>query len=437
MSKWTTPRQRRAFYRRYLQGETYQEIADSAGVSKDCVRYWCRRQRDGGDCQTRYQHQSPGLLSRFDPLVRYCILRLRLENPRWGPDSIREHLKKRKSLRGLALPSRASIGRYLHQWPRFRRPQKEKLKSERPKEATEVHQRWQMDFKVEIALDNGTLVTLYTVRDPVGAVCPGAFVFPTGQVGQKGSKVTLERTRSALRTCFARWGTLPDEIQTDGEPALVGKAQDSFPSVFTLWLKGLGIEHLVIRPGRPTDNAQVERCHRTLNDYAIVGHTDADVEELQDILDQAVYELTYELPSRAKGCGGRAPIVAHPELLQPRRPFQPEHELAHFDLRRVDTYLATFTWERKVGKTGQITLGGRHQSYTVGRLYAGQQVMVRFDPTDRHFFFYDPDNPDEEIGRRPARDLDVADLTGLATWPEGLGPQQLPLPLVFSEGVNC
>jgi len=367
MAKRTTARQRRAFYERHLRGETYQEIADSAGVSKECVRYWYRRQRDGGNCQTMYHRRSTGLLSRFDPLVRYCILRLRLEHPRWGPNRIRERLKKRLSLRGLSLPSEASIGRYLRQWPRFRRRRKEKPKRERPREPRQVHQRWQVDFKVEIALDNDTLVTLHTARDPVGEACLGAFVFPTGKVGQKGKKVTVEQVRSVLRTCFARWGTLPDEIQTDGEPALVGKAQDTYPSPFTLWLKGLGIDHLVIRSGRPTDNAEVERCHRTLNDYAIVGNEDADVEQLQRMLDQAVYELNYELPSRAEGCGGLTPVVAHPELLRPRRPFRPEHELALFDLKRVDAYLATFTWERKVGKTGQITIGGRHQRYSVGR----------------------------------------------------------------------
>ena len=72
-----------------------------------------------------------------------------------------------------------------------------------------------------------------------------------------------------------------------------------------------------------------------------------------------------------------------------------------FDLKKVDAYLATFTWERKVGKTGQITLGGRHQRYSIGRAYARRQVLVRFDPTDRHFVFLDPEslNQAEEIGQ--------------------------------------
>lgn len=434
MANRTTPSQRREFYRRHLQGETYEEIAISAGVSRECVRYWCRRQRDGGSCQTDYRRGSYGPLSRFDPRVRYAILRLRLEHPRWGPDRIHRQLRKRPTTRYLELPSPASIGRYLHQWPRFRRKPKPKATSKRPNEPTHVHQRWQLDFKMGISLNDGTLVNLHTVRDPVGAACIGAFVFPAGKAGGKPRNITWIQARSVLRECFARWHTLPDEVQTDGEAALIGRPQDSFPSPFTLWLKGLGITHLVTRPGRPTDNAEVERAHRTVTEYAVVGNEDAAVPQLQALLDQAVDELNFELPSRARGCAERPPVVAHPELLQPRRPYQPDHELLLFDLERVDAYLATFTWERKVGKTGQITLGGQRQRYSVGRAYAGRQVLVRFDPADRNFVFFDAQEPDTEIGRRPARGLEVADLTGLEMWPAGPGPQQLPLPFFTAKG---
>ena len=123
--------------------------------------------------------------------------------------------------------------------------------------------------------------------------------------------------------------------------------------------------------------------------------------------------------------------------MHPRHPFQPEHELAPFDLKRVDAYLSTFTWRRKVSKTGQICLGGHHHYYAVGRAFAQREVLVRFDPTQRHFVFYVPDSPDVEFGRRPARNLEIEDITGLATWPAGLLPQQLPLPLLLTEEVNC
>jgi hypothetical protein len=436
MAKRTSELQREACYRQHLAGETYAAIAQQMGLSREWVRYWCRRQRDGGDAQTRYRREPTGLLSRFDPKVRYVILRLRLQHPRWGPGRIVVHLKKRPSLQGKRLPKEAQVGRYLHQWPRFCRKRQARCARERLDQPIRVHQRWQFDFKMGIALGDGSQVNLHTVWEPVGEACLEAVIGYAGRVGQAFKKVTAAEAQTTLRRCFAHWHTLPEQVQTDNETTFVGQPQGDFPSRFTLWLVGLDIEHALSRPGQPTDNAEVERGHRTLNDYAIVGNQQAPAPILQNILDQSVHELACELPSRAPGCAGRPPLEAHPDLLQSPRPFRPEWELALFDLRRVYAYLATFTWQRTVGKTGQVELGGHR--YTVGRPYARRQVPIHFDPADHHFVFCDPDRPEIEIKRRPALGLDVVDLTGLVTWPVGLGPQQLPLfsPEQF-EGVCC
>ena len=432
MSVCTTAEQRRQFGQLHQGGATYAEIAERWGVSKECVRYWCRRQRDGQGCETHFHREPLGWLSHFDVKVRYVILRLRLEHPHWGTNRIRAKLKKRPSLRGLKLPSESEMKRYLYQWRRFRRkPQKTPVR-ERCPQPTAVHQRWQVDFKVNIRLNNGTRVNLHTVRDPVGEAYIGDFVFSTGT---RQRRVTLDEVRAVLRRCFARWNTLPDQIQTDGEPVLVGPHRNSFPGTFTLWLVGLGMEHLVIH--NVTSNAEVERCHRTINDYALIGNEDKLPETLQLILDHSTDELNFELPSRAEGCAGRPPVVAHPELLQPRRLFQPEQELALFDLQRVDAYLSTLTWKRIADTNGCVSLGGRKQRYFIGRAYARHEIEVRFDPTDRHLVFSQIHAPDRVIKRLPAKGLDSGDLMGLAPWPTGLGPQQLPLPLPIPEGVNC
>jgi hypothetical protein len=310
MAVRTTPEQRQRFHALHLGGQSYPEIATRERVSAECVRYWCRRLQRGGCSHSHVQHRAPGLLSRFTPRIRYGVLRLRLQHPRWGPDRIRWHLRKHIALKGIRLPSVASIGRYLNQWVRFRRSPRPKLLRDQPAAPKAVHQRWQIDFKLGIGLRDGTRVNLHTVRDPVGEACLGAQVFPAGRIHQPRSPVTCLQVRAVLRTCFAQWGTLPAEIQTDGEPVLTGQAGDPFPSFFTLWLKGLGIEHRVIRPGRPTDNAAVERCHRTVHDYAIVGNEKASWQELQRLLNQAVYELNFELSSHAEGCHGRPPVLA-------------------------------------------------------------------------------------------------------------------------------
>jgi len=237
----TTPYLRRRFCQRHRSGETYTAIARSEGVFQWTIRYWYRRERDGGNMQTVYRREPAGLLGRFDPKTRYCILRLRLEHPRWGPNRILVGLRKRPSLRGLPLPSEASIGRYLHHWPRFRRQPKERTKRQRPKEPTAVHQCWQIDFKVAILLQDGCYVTLHTVRDPVGEACIGAFVFSAGKGGPVSHNPQLEDVRATLRTCFAHWQTLPDEIQSDGDSVLVGNHHQPFPTIFTLWLKGLDV----------------------------------------------------------------------------------------------------------------------------------------------------------------------------------------------------
>jgi hypothetical protein len=334
---------------------------------------------------------------------------------------------------GIALPSRAQIGRYLHQWPRFRRTPKRQVPPPRPDPPTKVHQRWQVDFKTDIVLQDDTTAHLHTVYDPVGETCIGTNLFEVEKAVTRTKRVPMEQARATLRKCFGLWNTLPDEIQTDGESTLVVRKGDAFPSTFTLWLAGLGIRHLVTRPGKPTDNAEVERCHRTINDYAVVGNEDLPASDMRRVLDQAALDLAFDLPSRAEGCGGKPPVQAHPELMLPRRSFRPERELGTFDLKRVDAFLSTFTWTRKVGKTGQISLGAQER-YCVGRAFARREVLIRFDPTDRHFVFFDPQAPEDEIGRRPARNLEVYDLTGYISWPEGLLPQQLPMPLVFEEG---
>lgn len=437
MSGKTTPDDRRTFYERHQRGETYAEIAQAAGVSLGCVRYWCRRLRDGGSCVTHYPGRPPGLLQRFSPLVRYVLLRLRLEHPRWGASRLRYGLAHRPALAHQALPSVAQIGRYLRQWPRRQPPRRTRpLAARRPNTPTRVHQRWQVDFKLGVALADGSQVTLHTVCDPVGEVCVMARVTPAGRAGQAPAHVTLRQLQATLRAGFAYWHTLPEEVQTDNEAVFIGHPNWPFPSPFTLWLVGLGIRQVRSRPGRPTDNAEVERCHQTVYNYALCGNEQRNCAELQDVLDRAVAELAFDLPSRAPGCAGRPPAQAHPELLQPTRLFAPEHEWSQFDCARVDAFLAQQAWQRRVGATGQITLGGRRQRYAVGRAYAGQTIWVGFDPEDRHFVFYAAAMPHLELGRRPARGLSQAELLGFDDPTSYAWPQQLPL-FALHEGVSC
>ena len=76
-------------------------------------------------------------------------------------------------------------------------------------------------------------------------------------------------------------------------------------SLFTLWLVGLGIEHIVSRSRHPTDQPHVERSHRTLKERTLENQEFESAEALQKQVDADWQELNAACPSRAPGCGGR------------------------------------------------------------------------------------------------------------------------------------
>jgi hypothetical protein len=299
---------------------------------------------------------------------------------------------------------------------------------------THTHQRWQLDFKVKIHLQGGETVQLHTVTDPFSGAHIGAYLYHSGP---NTNRVPLSDVQATLRACFTEWGTLPEELQTDGEPILAATPGE-LPTAFTLWLAGLGVVHRTITPGRPTENGSVERGHRTLDAYSLHGQLQRSPADLQAYLHQCRAELNSLYPSRAKGCGGQPPLTAHPELRVPLRAYRPECEALRFDLHQADALLASHPLERKVSKTGQITLGGAHEYYLVGRQWARQIVQVRFDPATRHFIAYLPDEagPGQEIQRWPARNVDAQQLLWPGDPPPIHCPQQLGLPLVW-DAIAC
>jgi hypothetical protein len=142
-----------------------------------------------------------------------------------------------------------------------------------------------------------------------------------------------------LRTAFTQWGC-PLEIQTDHEDVYVGASTSDFPSRFTLWLPGLNIQHVTSCSHRPTDQAQVERSHRTLGDMTWKDETFAQVTELQAALDDRRQRYNVDLPVKAADCHRQPPLSVHPTAHFSGRPFCPELEWQLFDLNRVDTFLA-------------------------------------------------------------------------------------------------
>ena len=281
-----------------------------------------------------------------------------------------------------------------------------------------------MDIKVGIRLNNGEIASICNIRDPFSAAMIASRAFSV-KSSKHWRKLDLEQVRSVLRQAFCEWETLPDAIQTDNELCLSGSPTDSYPSRLTLWLRGLGLTRLLIRPHTPTDQPHIERNHRTLCDFALCEAALTDLDSLQKSLDRERHLYNHQFPARASGCAGRPPIVGYPQLLTPRRDYRAELEFALFDIKRVYDYLADLTFTRKVSGSGQVSLGRR--MYSVGRKHAGLSVNVRFDARLAQWLFSEKKEsqseqnetqPSEhssiELARRDAKDLDFDSLSGLS-----------------------
>jgi hypothetical protein len=286
-----------------------------------------------------------------------------------------------------------------------------------------VHQVWQLDSQEATRLADGAIASTGTICDEASGAFIASRAFDV-TTAQHYRKLSVAEIRQTLRTAFSAWQTLPDTLLTDNELRLGGRPNDPYPSWLTTWLVGLDVRHEFIRPRRPTDQAQVERGHRTLADWTAAEEDRADPAHFQAALERERERFNRAYPSRARGCGGQAPLVAHPELLSPRRAYRADRELVLFDLARVDRYFAALCFERRVNATGRVSLG--RQFYSVGRQHAGRQVNIRFDCSAREWVFVSGDG--DELARRAPKGLDVKTITGLDPATQGpVEPYQLTL----------
>ena len=421
----------------YLQkqaGQTLPRIAQTLGLSYACVRKWWRRGRDEGLlglAERKRGRPIRGILSRFSAEVQQASLKLKREHKRWGATRVLIEMGNDPALATQQLPSRSRLYPYFRQHcPDCLNVWTKQIKVPVPPLSTAVHEIWQVDHQEGHRLGDGSMATVCNIRDPYGAVMIASQAFSV-KTKLHWRKLTWEEVRQVLRTGFGEWQTLPDSILTDNEMGLGGNPNDPFPSWLSLYLAGLGIKHNFIRSHQPTDQPQVERNHRTLDGLTDDEHSRQDLTCFQHALDQERYLYNHQFPSRASDCNGLPPLQAHPALLLPRRPYQPEWEALLFDLQRVYDFLATFTFERKVNCNGQVTLKGH--PYTVGLAHREKTIQVRLDANTHEWIFFERDEQgqDQELSCRALFGFDFKTLTGLDQPVDlsSLPPVQLTLPL--------
>jgi hypothetical protein len=374
----------------HQRGMSLGQIAQRMAMHRDTVKKWWRVYREqgwDGICPRPHGRPKKGLLSSFDPLVRYVALRLKKHHPHWGSEVILLAMSRRPSLKGKRLPSRSALAAYL-------KPYLGRLRQERPfvqRRATfkawpvrAVHQCWEIDFKGGEPVGACGPVAPFLVTDALTSAPLTVRVYPESRAG-----FTFRHLQADLRRVFAYWG-LPEAMRMDRDALFVGSARLEWPGTLLLWLVGLGITPIINDPGKPTQNAHVERQGRTWKDHVAVGANYETLEAVQAASEQAWQDRLIALPSRNPACNGHPPLLAHPELASPRRPFAPDREADLFDFECVELYLADWVWPRRVDSGGKISLA--NQNVYIDQAFRNQTVEIVYDLDAHAFAAYAHDN---------------------------------------------
>jgi transposase len=331
MAKETTQQTRAQIIELKESGFSISQIAKRLSLSLSCVKKFLRRFRDRGQPGLNRVSRRPKTAPahQTSERARAAILEIKRHHRTWGAQFIQGELRRR---RFKVLRHRRTICSFLHQDPEFPWPTRRKTTPlPDARRATRLHQLWQMDFRVEQRPQGAEKkYSFLKIRDMASTTSILKYTLPAGRCA-----LTAQETIAAMRQAFINIGSLPEAIRTDHGACFVGPEKHSFPSDFTLYLWGLGIEHELIRVRCPAQNGGIERDQRTLGehflaDYQFPSHTQLE----RDAEDYGRFQNRY-VPSRSIRCQGRTATETASQLECQARPYTAAQEVKLFSLDRI------------------------------------------------------------------------------------------------------
>ncbi len=239
-------------------------LRDSLSFTQLCQRYHISR-KTGYKWIVRYQALGPaGLLDRSrrphaspdktpEP-VRLAIIDARRRHPSWGAKKLLKLLQRKEPQ--TAWPSRWTICEILKREGLVRQKTRRR-KVGHPGKPTSIvtapNELWCVDFKGEFKTRDGHYCYPLTVTDSYSRYligCQGLLSTET-----LGAKEVFTRL-------FKKYG-LPAAIRSDNGTPFASTALGRLSQLSVWWIR-LGIRRELIEPGKPQQNGQHERMHRTL-----------------------------------------------------------------------------------------------------------------------------------------------------------------------------
>jgi transposase InsO family protein len=330
------------------------------GICRQTAYKWIGRYRNGGvDAlaeRSRRPHASP---TRTPPDVEHAVLDLRGEHPAWGGRKISRVLRREDAL-GERAPAPSTVTDILRRHGRLSAepPSRDHLRFE----AEAPNDLWQMDFKGDFLLGDGSRCYPLTVTDDHSrfALCLAACADRRRQTVQGHLVRTFGRyglPRRILCDNGPPWGT---RWESDG----TGRHRPRCTRLMA-WLIGHGITVTHGRPRHPQTQGKQERFHRSLNEEVLAsaegGAAFEDAAACQGRFDPWRACFNEERPHEGIGLA----VPASRYALSSR---------AYGETEPAVVYEAGVE-QRRVDVSGRISFRGR--VFRVGKGLAGERVGLR------------------------------------------------------------
>ena len=225
----------------------------------------------------RYRHQAKRTMD--EPLAQQ-LRQLAEKQPRWGCDKMIDYLRNdghtwnhkriRRVYRSLAL--------------HLKRKPKKRLPARAPQTLAVPEQRnqtWSLDFMSDALSTGRTFRTLNVIDD----------------FNREALWIEVDTSLPAKRVVrvleqLLSWRGKPTRIRMDNGPELISQRLEG-------WAKEKNIELLHIQPGKPAENAYIERFNRTYREEVLDAYLFDDLQEVRYITERWLEEYNTIRPHEA------------------------------------------------------------------------------------------------------------------------------------------
>lgn len=325
-------------------GLTMTELCRRFGVSRPTGYAWLSRFAEEGAEgfaeRSRRPHTSP---HRTPVEIESSILGVKQQYPLWGPVTIVDYLQRQHPTK--AWPASSTAGEILKRHGlveprRKRRPMRHPGRPYLPMAAP--NDTWAADFKGEFKTRDGRYCYPLTITD-------GHSRFLLACRGRLSTR--YEVARPVFEEAFRTYG-LPHQILTDGGSPFGSTALAGLSRLGVWWIK-LGIQPVLIQPGRPDQNGRHERMHRTLGPTTRPPATNLAAQQRR--FSQFITEYNEVRPHRA--LNKRTPSELYLPSPRPYPSRTPRVEYpAHFEVRKADVG-GRISWHDRPLRVSKILRG--------------------------------------------------------------------------------